>query len=119
MLTNSYVQYVLGFGTDGLPVNLNNQLILYVHFTKGSLTTAEIIIEFSHDGINNWVQETYDDIAASTGIVTERPMVRQLAASGDYRIPVPINDQHIRVSVKGTGTVTSSLMAVDAIIGNN
>lgn len=122
VLTNSYVllpvlgSYISG-QLNGQP-NLNNQLILYVHFTLGSLTTAELIVEFSHDGIT-WVQETLDNINLTTGVITEQPSIRTFAANGNFRIPIKINDQHIRVSVKGTGTVTGSLMAVDAIIGNN
>lgn len=103
---------------NGQP-NLNNQLILYVHLTLGSLTTAEVTVEFSHDGETNWVQETFDSINGTTGVVTEVPMVRTFGATGNFRIPIKINDQHIRVTVHGTGTVTGSLMAVDAILGNN
>lgn len=121
VLTTGYVTgQILGLGTkESGTVNLNNQLILYIHFTIGSLTTAEVIVEFSNDGLTNWVQETYDDIAASTGISTERLMTRSFAASGNFRIPIQMNDQYVRVSTKGTGTVTGSLMAIDAIIGNN
>lgn len=120
VLTNSYVAgTVLGSGsvTSGV-VNLNNQLILYVQLTLGSLTTAEIKIEFSNDG-TTYVQETYDDIAASTGIVTERQMVRTFAANGNFRIPIQMNDKYVKISAHGTGTVTNSLMAIDAVIGNN
>lgn len=102
------------------PVGLLNQLILYVDFTKGSLTTSELIVEFNNDCTddNGWYQETEDDIAASTGIITERNIVRQFAATGKYRIPIKINDQYIRISIKGTGTVTSSSAKINAIIGN-
>lgn len=100
------------------PVGLYNQLTLYVSFTIGSLTTAELIIEFSNDGVD-WYQETIDDIAAATGIITQRNSVRTFAATGKYRIPLPITDQFIRVSIKGTGTVTGSSATINAIIGNN
>lgn len=123
ILTNSYVAGGIIGGTvtiNYLPVGIGqkNQLILYVDFTLGSLTTAEIKIEFSNDGID-WYAETEDDIAASTGIITERNSIRTFGATGKYRIPVQINDQYIRISAHGTGTVTSSLMAISAIIGNN
>lgn len=102
------------------PVGLRNQLILYVDFTLGSLTTAELKVEFNNDptDTNGWYQETLDDAAASTGIVTERSLVRTFSATGKYRIPIKINDQYIRVSIKGTGTVTSSSAKINAIIGN-
>lgn len=118
VLTNAYVAApVIGLADYGA-VNLNNQFILYVHFTLGSLTSGEIIVEFSDDGSTNWVQETFDSINATTGVVTEVPMIRTFTADGNYRIPIKICDKHIRVSAHGTGTVTSSLMAIDAIIGN-
>lgn len=123
VLTNSYVplpvlgEYDANNDLIGQP-HLNNQLILYVNLTLGSLTTAELIVEFSDDGIN-WVQETLDNINLTTGVITEQPSIRTFAASGKYRIPIKINDEHIRVSVHGTGTVSGSLMSVDAIIGNN
>ena len=121
ILTNSYVASttILGTAPNTPAISCENQLILYVHFTKGSLTSAELIIEFSHDGTTNFVQETTDDLTASTGITTQRLSTRTFTSSGDYRIPIRINDAHIRVSVKGTGTTTGSLMSVDAIIGNN
>lgn len=122
ILTTSYVAGdIIGVNTPEYmagPVGLYNQLTLYVNFTIGSLTTAELIIEFSDDLVN-WVQETIDDIAASTGIITQRNSVRTFTASGAYRIPLPINDQFIRVSIKGTGTVTASSATINAIIGNN
>ena len=120
VLTNSYIiTPVMGLSTDdkGTPV-INNQLILYVDFTKGSLTTAELIVEFSDDNVT-WFQETYDNITPSTGIVTETPIIRQFGATGKFRIPIRINDQYIRVSVKGTGTVTGSLVTIGAILGYN
>jgi hypothetical protein len=122
ILTTSYVAgNVIGVKAPPYmagPVGLYNQLILYVDFTKGSLTTAELLIEFS-DNQTDWYQETVDDIAAATGIITEHNAVRTLTATGKYRIPIKINDQFIRVSIKGTGTVTSSSVAINAIIGNN
>lgn len=121
ILTNSYVAgQVLGLGTiSSGTIRLNNQLILYVHFTKGSLTTGEITVEFSDNGIDGWVQETYDDITASTGISTERNLIRTFGSSGHFRIPIQMNDKYVRISAHGTGTVTSSSMSIDAIIGNN
>jgi len=126
ILTTSYVAGTVigGKGADPNfqyfvgPAGLKNQLILYVDFTLGSLTTAELIVEFSNDN-SDWYQETEDDLAASTGINTERNQVRTFVATGKYRIPITINDNFIRVSVKGTGTTTGSSMKIGAVIGNN
>lgn len=110
ILTGSYVA-----GTV-IDTHLMNQLILYVDFTKGSLTTAELKIEFSPDG-TNYYQETVS--AISSGVSTDDVLVHQYDGDGAYRIPLEINDRYVKVSVKGTGTVTSSSMAVKAVIGNN
>lgn len=127
ILTTSYVAgNIIGKSTPALdylsgPVGLLNQLILYVDFTLGSLTSGDLIVEFNNDvsDVNGWYQETIDDIAASTGVVTEHNAVRTFAGSGKYRIPIKINDQFIRVSIKGTGTVAGSSAQINAIIGNN
>lgn len=101
-------------------VNLynNNQLIIYADFTIGSLTNVILTVEFSNDG-TNWYKQTYEDVAASTGVATVRTKTHVLAATGKYRLdPITICDQFIRISATGTGTVTSSSLAVSAIIGN-
>ena len=94
----------------------HNQLLLYVSFTKGSLTTAEVKVEFSEDG-TTYYQETFK--AESGGTSTDTLGIHQYSASGNYRIAIPINDRYIKVSCHGTGTVTSSLMSVDAILAIN
>ena len=114
ILTTSYVAgTVLNF--KNISPQDKNQLIIYVAFTKGSLTTAELKVEFSHDGIT-YYQETFSSI--SSGTSTETLGEHSFSASGNYRIAVPIKDSYIKISVKGTGTVTSSSMAVDAVLGN-
>lgn len=108
-------------GAIGSPVN-NNHLELYVDFTKGSLTSATIVIEFSNDG-TNWFQETEDDLVISTGVITEIAVTRLFTTTGKYRVPININSpwinaNWIRISALGTGTVTGSLLAISAILGN-
>ena len=118
VLTGSYVAGTV-YSPQGLspkqdPVN-NNQLILYVGFTIGSLTSAELKIEFSDDG-TNYYQETTSSV--SSGVSTDKLTEHKLEATGNYRIALPICDRYIKVSVKGTGTVTNSLLAIDAIVAN-
>ena len=91
-----------------------NQLIIYVDFTKGSLTTAEIKVEFSSDN-TNFYQESSSSV--TTGTDTNTLLEHQIGATGKYRIAIPIKDRYVKISVKGTGTVTNSLIAVRAIIG--
>ena len=42
-----------------------------------------------------------------------------LTATGAYRIPIQCNDRYIKVSAKGTGTVTNSSMTIKASMGVN
>lgn len=123
ILTTSYVPAVVLGGDnqqDSILQNLftNNQLILYVAFTIGSLTNATLKIEFSNDG-TTWYQETEDNLAASTGVITEVPITRIFTATGNYRIPIKMNDAYVRVSAEGVGTVTASSLSINAIVGNN
>lgn len=116
VLTSSYVAATTfapqGKGQALDPVS-NNQLVLYVSFTLGSLTSAELKVEFS-DNNTTFYQETTSSISAGTS--TDRALEHTFTATGNYRIPIAIADRYIKVSVKGTGTVTNSLMAIDAIV---
>lgn len=116
ILTNDYVAgTVLGlaraFSHDD-PIGYN-QLNLRVSFTKGSLTTAEIKVEFSDDNVT-WYQETAGAVTA--GVQVDSLLVHQINATGYYDIPVQIAARYIRISANGTGTVTDSSMAIDAIL---
>lgn len=116
VLTNGYVAASDIFIKDAP----HNQLILYVDFTKGSLTTAEIKVEFSATGESDtWYQETNEVITTAANLATAANSVKihQFAATGKYRLAIPIKDQYIRVSANGTGTVTNSLMAISAFTG--
>ena len=197
ILTTSYVAGTLLDGPTGTGLDCYNQLILDIDFTIGSLTTAEVKIEFSdelrytlaYDGQtanftagktitgqtsgvfaeiisdtdggatgtliigkpkgtkpnitafidnetikdNNTTAGTavvngviaLDDTAffqqtassISSGTSTDTLLAHQFSASGRYRIAVPIKDRFVRVSAKGTGTVTGSLMGIKATIG--
>lgn len=115
VLTGSYVASTV-YGPTGVsnrdPVS-NNQLMLYIGFTIGSLTSAELKVEFSDDG-TTYYQETSSSVLSGTS--TDRVVEHTFTATGNYRLAIPLADRYIKVSVKGTGTVTSSLMAIDAIL---
>ena len=117
VLTNSYVAATVlgpqGVGSQADPAE-NNQLNFYINFTLGDLTSAEFKVEFSDDG-TTYYQETVSSI--SSGTSTDTVLEHTLSATGNYRVPISLVDRHIRISVKGTGTVTSSLMAVEVILG--
>ena len=111
ILTTSYVA-----GTVLQPCNQYDQLIVLVNFTKGSLTSLEVKVEFSPDG-TTYYQETAS--AVSGGTSTDTLLEHTMTATGNYRLPIPIKDHYIKISVKGTGTVTGSAVKVVAILGND
>lgn len=113
ILTNSYVAgTVLSYAN--LNPALRNQLNILVAFTIGSLTNGKIKVEYSHDG-SAYFQETFLSIngtvaTASLGDYT-------FGGSGNYIISIPIKANYIKISAVGTGTVTSSSMTIDAVVG--
>ena len=112
ILTNSYVPGTVLNYTNANPA-LRNQLNILVNFTKGLITSAEIKVEYSSDGVN-FFQDTFEAISAGTSTLSLGEYT--IAATGNYIISIPIKAAYIRISAKGTGTVTSSLMEIDAIL---
>lgn len=120
ILTTSYVAGIILGAARPWPREYN-QLELFVDFTLGSLTTAELKIEFSpYQGSSpTFYQETDETAAVSANVDTKavNTVIHQFTLSGKYRLLIPIGgDEQIKISVKGTGTVTSSSMALDAIL---
>ena len=113
ILTTSYVAGTVIGPTNGNP-SLYNQLVVYWDFTIGSLTSGELKVEFSHDG-TTYRQETFSSVSGGTS--TDTLGVHTVTASGNYRLMIPIKDNYIKISVKGTGTVTSSSATVTAVLG--
>jgi len=118
ILTDSYVAgTILGAETsDPTDVSQYNQLILKVRFTIGSLTTAQVKVEFSADNA------TYDQESTETvsgGTITCAAAERSFAATGNFEIPIPISARYIKVSAKGTGTVDGSSMSIGAVLAVN
>lgn len=117
LTTSAVAGTVIGGTTESSNLFYNNQLIILADFTIGSLTNVILTVEFSPDN-SNWYAETYEDIAASTGVATVRVKTHVIAATGKLRLPpITICDSYIRISATGTGTVTSSSLAVQVIIG--
>jgi len=113
ILTGSYVAGTV-IGLDGALISNQNQLIVYADFTIGSLTDCQIKVEFSPDN-STYYQETFSAISGGTS--TESLGVHKLAATGKYRIAIPIKDKFVKISAIGTGTVTSSSLAINAVVG--
>ena len=109
ILTNSFVA-----GTTLENANNYDQLQVLVQFTKGSLTSAEVKVEFSPDN-STFHQETFDSVSGGTNTISLGE--HTMTASGNYRIAIPLKDRFIKISVKGSGTVTNSSMTIDAVLG--
>lgn len=109
ILTNSFVA-----GTTIENTHMENQIIVLVQFTIGSLTSAEIKVEFSPEN-STFYQETFGAVSGATE--TDVLGEHTITATGNYRIPVAAKDRFIKISAKGTGTVTSSSMTLEVIRG--
>ena len=109
ILTNSYVA-----GTVLPDLHLQNQVMLLIDITFASLTSAELKIEFSPNN-TDWYQEIVQVVSGGTS--TDSVLEHTFEAGGSLRLPVPVKDRFMRVSVKGTGTLTASSMAVKAVTG--
>jgi len=110
ILTGSYVA-----GTVIENLHTKNQVVLLLKFTIGSLTSCEVKIEWSPDG-TTYYQETFGSIASTTDTLSLGE--HKMTGTGNFRLPVSIKDRFMKVSAKGTGTVTSSSLAIEAVIGN-
>lgn len=111
ILTTSYVAWdVIEKARDG------NVLVLHIDFTKWSLTTAEIQVECSSSGNSDdyYVRTSWAITSGAEAIDTH---YLQLDATGKYEIILPVYADYIKISAKGTGTVTNSAMAIKAITG--
>lgn len=113
ILTTSYVYYDIG-SLSSMPVGRFNQLVVYVKFTKGSLTTAEFVVEVSPNG-TDWFAETSSSISAGTDTVSVA--THQVGATGNFRYLAAIKDPFVRIGIKGTGTTTSSLAEIWVAVG--
>lgn len=111
--TGAYVAGTIIKPKDNL--DAYDQLNLLVAFTKGSLTSMDVKIDYSDDG-ETWYQETFS--AISSGVSTESPGVHRFSTTGNQTIAVSTKWRFARISVLGNGTVTNSLVAIDVILGN-
>lgn len=114
ILTTDYVAAtILGGGRDEGLVEEYNQLALYCIYSKGSLTSAEIKVESSYDG-TNYVTET--NMTISGGTITLNKGAFTTTEDGNFKITMPMTAKFIKVSAKGTGTTTSSSLALQAML---
>ena len=111
ILTDSYVA-----ATVIDQIQFNNQVVLHLYFTKGSLTSCEIKVEFSPTSLDDdYTQETNADLSA--GLTTLVLNESTISGTGKYTYFVPAKSRYVKVSAKGTGTVTNSSLRIVAAIG--
>lgn len=92
-----------------------SSMYVYVTYTKGTETSAELKFEYSPDG-TIWGQETA--ISIYSGTSTDRLLEHSISATGVYVYQIPVMGFKFRVSAKGTGTV-SGTMKIDLQEGND
>ena len=111
ILTTSYVA-----GTVISDCEKYNQLMIPLVYVKGSLTSYEVKVEFDLLGDGVYHQETFSSISGGTS--TESAGEHTFAPAGNLNsvLLIPIKCSKIKISVKGTGTVTSSSLKDDAIL---
>jgi hypothetical protein len=90
-----------------------NQLAILAKWTKGSLTSLEIKVEFSLDGTDYFCPQNGTVSTTTTSLV---PNNWTTTTEGNLYIEVPISTRYIKISSKGTGTVTNSLLAVTGLL---
>ena len=109
ILTNSYVAATV---IDN--AYQYNQLVVAYKWTKGSLSSLEIKVEFALDDGTVYYQEQNVSIATGTSTLTANEY--STTGAGNGFINIPISCRYIKVSAKGTGTVTESLLELKAIL---
>jgi len=113
ILTGSYVAAtVLGGSASNGRVEEYNEVVFYCYYTKGSLTSLEVKIESSLDG-TNYVTETNMSITGATATLNKGEFTT--TEDGNFKISVPMSAKFVKISAKGTGTTTSSLLAIEAM----
>ena len=106
ILTNSYVD------TDVLNVKQFSKVALLFDVTKGSLTSIEYRVWVSFDNLN-WYVEATETVAA--GLITDTSSNGTTQTTESYFKIQNIYPPYMKLSVKGTGTVTGSLLAVTIV----
>lgn len=113
ILTNGWVAGTV-LGPSNFPRLINKtKMVVYIDFTKGSLTDGQVKVEFSNDG-TDYYQETSQAIV--TGVDTMTPLVHKMTADGKCRLLITIKDRYVKISATGTGTVDNSSMKISASV---
>lgn len=120
ILTTSYVS------SSAIDTKFSNQILCYVDATLGSLTSIQLVATYGNTASGTF----YDDSILNTaaGVTTsdefESPLRTNVMtilstglATGTKVIAFPNLGKFMKLKVKGTGTVTSSLVAISCYAG--
>ena len=112
ILTGSYV------AASEFDLSRFRQVIVFFNATKASLTSIEYKIEQSYDGGTTWFNIGAESITLGT-ITDGLPEYTQPLVGNDkwFKVFQAVGDQ-IRVSVKGTGTLTACALGI-VIVGRS
>jgi len=105
ILTTSYVS------SSDIRLTVYHDIGLFFELTKGSLTSFQYKVQWSHDG-TTWFDEATETVAASSITDTVCSYTHTLTGNTNYYKPLPYRGNYLRVRVKGTGTATGSSCAV-------
>jgi hypothetical protein len=120
IVSTSWEEYIIA--KDARPdrwdgVEDANLFILDIFFTIGSLTNVILEIYTSNDGVI-YTPVTVSDLATSIGDAGLAKLTATLTASADVQWTIrDLMANFIKIRWKGTGTVTSSLLALQARLG--
>jgi len=115
ILTTSYVAWTVVWQNDNKQVQENNQIEARIDFTIWSLTSLEVKFESSDDWVT-YYQDTF--VSISWGTATATLWEYTFAATWKYKIAMPLKSQFVKISAKGTWTVTGSLCKIDLMVWN-
>ena len=113
VLTTSYVAADVLWLDDNNRAQELNQSVLFIDLTLWSLTSVELKIEYSDDGVN-YYQQTFLDI--SWGTATASLWEYTFTADWAYEISNPFKAKFMKVSAKWTWTVSWSSCTIKWII---
>ena len=106
ILTTSYVN------TESVEFDQFKELCILFDITQGGLTSFEYKVWISKNGVD-WFQEATESVAS--GVITDAACYYTMTLATDvaYFKVIPFNGRHIKLQVKGTGTVTGSSCSVE------
>ena len=113
ILTNDYV------AADVIDeIQFNNQVVLHIYFTKGSLDSCEIKIEFSPTADDDdYTQETNANLSGGETVLVLNE--NTITGTGNYTYFLPQKSRYVKVSAQGTGDCTGSSLRMIAAIGQS